>query len=195
MIRMLLLQKKNYPVGFIRGSYSNRGAGYTQYAIQMRCVRQDLFARTFTLHYINDGNIFLRLLYRKQQFLIPLIVILKALGNFTDLEIYRKLMKGAFSDSSRSDKVEVLIKSGKNIGYSTREHCMSYLGNSFRYLLNIGLGYSDLQAGEVFLRENVCVHLDNNIDKFNVICLMVDKLYALVDGTVQPDNLDSLSNQ
>ena len=36
---------------------------------------------------------------------------------------------------------------------------MSYLGNNFRYLLNIGLGYSDLQAGEVFLRENVCVHL------------------------------------
>ena len=87
-----------------------------------------------------------------------------------------------------------MIKSGKNIGYSTKEHCMSYLGNNFRYLLNIGLGYSDLQAGEVFLRENVCVHLENNIDKFNAICLMVDKLYALVDGTIEPDNLDSLSN-
>lgn len=102
---MLLLQKKNYPVGFIRGSYSNRGVGYTQYAVQMRCVREDLFARTFTLHYINDGNIFLRLLYRKQEFLIPLIIILKALGQFSDLEIYRRLMKGNYNDSSRSDKI------------------------------------------------------------------------------------------
>ena len=33
------------------------------------------------------------------------------------------------------------------------------------------------------------------MDKFNVICLMVDKLYALVDGIIEPDNLDSLSNQ
>lgn len=33
------------------------------------------------------------------------------------------------------------------------------------------------------------------MDKFNAICLMVDKLYSLVDGSIEPDNLDSLSNQ
>ena len=104
-------------------------------------------------------------------------------------------MKGSYNDSSRSDKIEVLIKSGKSIGYSTREHCLSYIGNSFRYLLNIGQGYSDLQAGHVFFEENICVHLKNNMDKFNTICLMVDKLYSLVDGSIEPDNLDSLSNQ
>ena len=195
IIRMLQLQKKNFPVGFIRGSYSNRGAGYTQFAVQMRCVREDYFARTFTLHYINDGNIFLRLLYRKQEFLIPIIIILKALGNYSDLEIYRRLIRGAFNDSSRSDKVEVLIKSGKGLGYSTKEQCMGYLGNSFRYLLNIGQGYSDLQAGEIFLNENICVHLKSDHDKFNTLCLMADKLYSLVDGSIEPDNLDSLANQ
>ena len=63
---MLIAQKRNYPVAFVRSSYANRGAGYTPYAVQIRCVREDLYAKTFTLHYIADGNIHLRILYKKQ---------------------------------------------------------------------------------------------------------------------------------
>ena len=32
-------------------------------------------------------------------------------------------------------------------------------------MLNIGHKYSDLEAGYVFLQENICVHLKNNLDK------------------------------
>lgn len=39
IIRMLVLTKRNYPVAFLRPSYTNRGPGYTEYAVQMRCVR------------------------------------------------------------------------------------------------------------------------------------------------------------
>ena len=81
---MLVVQKRNYPVAFTRSSYTNRGPGYTPYAVQMRCVREDFYAKTFTLHYISDGNVYLRILYKKQEFLIPLIIILKAIGNYTD---------------------------------------------------------------------------------------------------------------
>lgn len=63
---MLIIQKRNFPVAFLRSTYSNRGVGYTQYAVQMRCVREDLFAKTITLHYIADGNVYLRILYKKQ---------------------------------------------------------------------------------------------------------------------------------
>jgi DNA-directed RNA polymerase I subunit RPA2 len=147
IIRMLIIQKRNFPVAFLRPSYTSRGVGYTQFAVQMRCVREDLYARTFTLHYISDGNIYLRLLYKKQEFLIPLIIILKALGDVTDRQIYTRLLNGKFGDSAKSDKVEVLIKTAKNMGYTTREQCLTYLGNSFRFLLSIGLSYSDYQAG------------------------------------------------
>jgi len=61
----------------------------------MKCVREDLFSKTISLHYINDGNISLRILYKKQEFLIPLIVLLKALTGF-DLEaIYEKFRRGS----------------------------------------------------------------------------------------------------
>ena len=102
---MLIVQKRNYPVAFIRSSYTNRGPGYTQYAVQMRCVREDFYIKTFTLHYISDGNIYLRILYKKQEFLIPLILILKALNSYTDREIYLRLMHGKEKGSALSDKI------------------------------------------------------------------------------------------
>lgn len=61
-------------------------------------------------------------------------------------------------------------------------------------MLSVGLGYSDYEAGEIFLSENICVHLSSNEDKFSTICFMVDKLYALVDNLIEPDNLDALCN-
>lgn len=67
------------------------------------------------MHYISDGNIHLRILYKKQEFLIPLIVILKAIGNYSDREIYIQLLKGRQQNSGLSDKIEVLIKTAKNL--------------------------------------------------------------------------------
>ena len=44
LIRMLVMNKRNYPVCFERGSFMNRGRFFSQYACQMRCVREDMFA-------------------------------------------------------------------------------------------------------------------------------------------------------
>ena len=140
---MLIIQKRNYPVCFTRSSYTNRGPGYTEYAIQMRCVREDLYAKTFTLHYISDGNIYLRILYKKQEFLCPIIIILKALMNVSDKEVYHKIIKGAFTDSDKSDKIEVLIRTGRSLGLYTQTQFLEYIGKNFRLLLGISHSYTD----------------------------------------------------
>lgn len=53
---------------------------------------------------------------------------------------------------------------------------------------------NDKEVGEIFLKENICIHLKDNKDKFNFICLMIEKLYAMVSEEILPDNLDSLQN-
>jgi DNA-directed RNA polymerase I subunit RPA2 len=179
---MLIIQKRNYPVAFLRPSYTNRGPGYTEFAVQMRCVRDDFYAKTFTLHYIADGNIYLRILYKKQEFLIPIIIILKAIGGYSDREIYTRLMKGHYQDSDRSDKIEVLLKTGRSLGLYNQTQFLEYLGKNFRLLLGISTHYTDKEAGEIFLTENICPHLSLGKEKFNTICLAIDKLYALVNG-------------
>ena len=44
VMRMLIMVKRNYPVGFQRPTFVNRGKLYTPYAVSMRCVREDMFA-------------------------------------------------------------------------------------------------------------------------------------------------------
>ena len=65
IIRMLIVQKRNYPIGFLRPGFVNRGPGFTPIAVMMKCVRHDLYGKTITVHYVNDGNVILRLLHRK----------------------------------------------------------------------------------------------------------------------------------
>ena len=44
LVRMLIMTKRNYPVAFQRPTFVNRGKLFTPFAVQMRCVRDDLFA-------------------------------------------------------------------------------------------------------------------------------------------------------
>lgn len=55
--------------------------------------------------------------------------------------------------------------------------------------------YTDAQVGEIFLEKYILIHLDNNIDKINLLSLMTKKLNLLQDEKLTPDNLDSLSMQ
>lgn len=75
----------------------------------MRCVREDMFAQTITVHYLIDGNCMMKFIYHKQEFLIPTYVLLKALGNVTDAQIYNRLVKGYFKNRQIGDQVEVML--------------------------------------------------------------------------------------
>mmetsp|Transcript_23987 Transcript_23987/g.32163 ORF Transcript_23987/g.32163 Transcript_23987/m.32163 type:complete len:165 (-) Transcript_23987:2771-3265(-) len=126
IVRMLIMNKRNYPVAFERGSFMNRGKFFTPYAVQMRCVRDDLFAQTITLHYLSDGNCSLKFIYQKQEFLIPAYVLLKALlpEGATDVYIYNRLVKGYFKNRQVGDQVEVLLSDGHKLALYSQEACL-----------------------------------------------------------------------
>lgn len=102
-------------------------------------------------------------------------------------------MKGRQHNSGLSDKIEVVIKTAKSLCLYTQNQFLEYLGRNFRLLLGISSVYSDKEAGEIFLAENICAHLTEPEHKFQTICLMVEKLYALVDGEIKPENLDCMA--
>lgn len=113
LIRMLIQQKRNYPIAFSRPTFINRGKNFTSYACSMRCVRDDFFAQTITLHYVSDGSISLRLMYLKQEFLIPIIAILRALIDCSDTLIYHAIVKNY--NQLIADKVESIIQQGRDL--------------------------------------------------------------------------------
>lgn len=54
---------------------------------------------------------------------------------------------------------------------------------------------TDQEAGIFFLKNHICVHLQDFKHKYDCIVLMIQKLYAVVSGECECDNMDSVAMQ
>ena len=80
--------RRNYPMAVARSAYSKRGPLYSNKAVVMRCVRPDQSGITIALHYLNDGNARARFSLKKQEFFVPVVLLIKSLVEITDRELY-----------------------------------------------------------------------------------------------------------
>jgi DNA-directed RNA polymerase I subunit RPA2 len=161
----------------------------------MRCVRDDLTAQTITLHYLSDGSISLRFLYQKQEFLVPIIILLKGLKNCTDREIYEQIVRGNFTQKQISDRVEAILAQGKNQNIYDSNQSKALIGSRFRVVLaGVTDEMSDIEVGDLFLSKYICIHTSSYESKFNTLLLMINKLYAAVSDETEFDNLDSVAH-
>jgi DNA-directed RNA polymerase I subunit RPA2 len=207
IIRMLLVNRRNFPMAIERGAFMKRGAGYTKFGIVMRCVRPDQTSQTNALHYLNDGNVNLRFSWRKAEYLVPAMMVLKALVETNDREIYEGIVGAAGSEGLEekqfvTDRVELLLRTYKVYGLHSQQKTRAYLGQKFKVVLQIPDDMSDVDAGTEFLRKIVLPHLGaNNVtesqdaDKFRMLLFMIRKLYALVEGECAVDNPDAVQSQ
>lgn len=206
LIRMLITPKRNYPMAISRGAFENRGPGYSQYGVTIRSVRPDETSATNVLHYLTDGNVSFRFNWRKSEYLLPVVMVLKALVETNDHEIAQGIVGTASTsdppNSFVSDRVELLLRTYKAYGLKTRSQTLAYLGQKFRPVLQTPITLSDEKTGEELLRRIVLPHLGNlnvtasqNNDKFQLILFSIRKLYSLAAGDCTVDNPDAVSNQ
>ncbi|KAI2629692.1 DNA-directed RNA polymerase I subunit RPA2 [Hypoxylon sp. NC1633] len=206
IIRLLLVNRRNFPLAINRPSFTNRGPSYTPYGIILRSVRPDETSQTNVLHYLNDGNVTFRFSWRKNEYLVPVMMILKALVETNDREIFEGLIGAPGSKGIKNtfltDRVELLLRTYKTYGLYTMAQTRSYLGQKFRPVLGVPDTLSHYEVGTEFLRRIVLVHLGNmnvteeqDSDKFRMLLFMVRKLYALVAGDCSIDNPDAVQNQ
>lgn len=206
LIRMLIVNRRNFPMAIVRGSFQKRGQSYSKFGIQIRSVRPDQTSQTNVLHYLNDGNVTFRFSWRKAEYLVPVVMVLKALVETNDREIFESLVgcigsKGV-ENTFVTDRVELLLRTYKGYGLHSMAKTKAYLGKKFQPVLGVPADMSAEECGEEFLRKVVLPHLGNvnvtdaqNRDKFNMIIFMIRKLYALVAGDCAVDNPDAVSNQ
>ena len=206
VIRMLIVSRRNFPLAIVRSSFTTRGPRYTKYGVQIRSVRPDQTPQANVLHYLNDGNITFRFTWRKNEYLVPVMMILKSLIETNDREIFEGLtgmsVEGNTGDTFMTDRVELLLRTYKDYKLQGKSRTRSYLGGKFRPVLEVPSDMSDEKVGAEFLRRIVLVHLgrgqhteSHNLDKFKMLLFMIRKLYALVAGDCSADNPDALSNQ
>ena len=137
LIRYLILPRRHHVITLVRPSFVNRGPSYTPYAVQIRCVRPDQTAVTNTLHYLSNGNATLRFSWRKQEYVIPIMLILKALVSASDREIFAGVIMQDYENTFMTDRVELLLRSFKMYSLYTGDQCLEYLGDKFRVVLGM----------------------------------------------------------
>ncbi|KAI8873354.1 beta and beta-prime subunits of DNA dependent RNA-polymerase [Ramicandelaber brevisporus] len=195
IIRMLVMTKRNHVLAIQRKAYANRGPMYSEFGTMIRCVRPDESAQTNVLHYLNDGTCMFSFNWRKQQYLIPVVLIMKALIDTNDKEICEELLQGEFKNTFLTEHVGLLLQNAKSQHGSaqTRAMALALLGSKFRIVLGFPADWSDEEIGARMLDRVVLVHLSpsQNRDKFRLLCFMIRKLYALRAGECAVDNPDT----
>ncbi|KAL8500732.1 hypothetical protein ACS0TY_020352 [Phlomoides rotata] len=139
VIRLLILPKRNYPMSMVRNSFRERREGYTDKAVVIRCVREDQSAVTVKLYYLNNGSARLGFWIQGREYLLPVGIILKALTETTDHEIYVSL---TCCYNEKYDRGSIS-----------------------------NLSWWDWKRKATLL-DYIYVHLDDNIDKFNLLMLV-----------------------
>lgn len=169
LIRYLILPRRHHVIALMRPSFVNRGPSYTPYAVQIRCVRPDQTSVTNTLHYLSNGSAMLRFSWRKQEYVIPIMLILKALVSASDKEIFEGVIMQDYEDTFLTDRVELLLRSFKMYGLYTGDQCLEFLGDKFRVVLNMPEDWTNKALGVWIVQKLILVHLDAPREKFRML--------------------------
>ncbi|XP_056147327.1 DNA-directed RNA polymerase I subunit RPA2 [Lampris incognitus] len=195
VIRLLIMPRRNYPIAMLRHKWKNRGQGYTQYGISMRCVKEEHTAINMNLHYMENGTMMLNFIYQKELFFLPLGFVLKALVDFTDFQIYQELIKGYEDNSFYKSCVSEMLRLVAERGCITRSKVLNYLGERFRVKLFLPEWFTPEQCANFLLNECICIHLTSDTEKFYLLCMMARKLFALAKLECMEENPDSIMCQ
>ena len=154
VVRLLQVPRRNYPMAIERTAFKNRGASYSAKAVTMRCARpNDQSTQTVTLHYLETGNVTLRFSLRKQEFLVPMVMLLRALAACTDIEIYERLLQGDYENMFLAARVELLLEDSRRWeGVRSRAQALRFLGERFRNnVMGLSEALTDVECGSALL--------------------------------------------
>jgi DNA-directed RNA polymerase I subunit RPA2 len=185
--------------------------------VAIRCARSsgDQTSVTNTLHYLTTGGASLKFVARKQEFLIPVILIIRALSGsqsstaaadaaaggagmgITDEELYRRIVQGDSANTFIVARAGLLLQDARaRFGnLNTPDECLAYIGARFRRLSQKAETTSDIEIGHYMIRQYALIHLGNYSDKLECLLYMLRKLYSFAAGECGVDNADSLQNQ
>ncbi|XP_067125570.1 DNA-directed RNA polymerase I subunit RPA2 [Centruroides vittatus] len=197
IMRLLLVQRRNYPLSLARSSWKSRGKMFSEYGVSIRCVREDQTATEMVLHYLTNGTAQLKFSYGRELFFVPIVLMLKALCDVSDYYIYTEMTKSKEDDTFFKGCVANMLRQVICIDEGLFMHIQikRYLGKMFRVKLGLPDWYSDEEVASFLLKSCIATHLEHNVDKFNLLIFMTRKLFATAKGECAVESADSAMNQ
>ena len=119
-------------------------------------------SQTVALHMLSSGGANLRVTINKQEYFLPVVLLLKALRQSSDKEVYQRVLGGNEGDSYVSDRLQKILRehhTSYDVPLISRAQCLAFLGSRFRPLLRPPDRMTDVEAGELLIRRHIFVHL------------------------------------
>lgn len=137
------------------------------------------------LHYLNNGTARLKVFYSRKPFFFPIVMILKGLLDVSDHFIYERMTRGLESDTFYSsccvNMLAILNGDGEH-SLRSRDDVLTFIGKRFRLFSDAPEWWTDVQVAQDLFKTSICVHLNDNEDKFNLLIMMLRKLFAIAKG-------------
>ncbi|XP_059177244.1 DNA-directed RNA polymerase I subunit RPA2-like [Physella acuta] len=191
VVRLLIQQRRNYPLCLHRSSWKNRGPEYTKFGVSIRCVREDQAINSLTLHYLNNGTAKLSFGLNKEVFFVPIVLVLKGLMDVSDKFLFDELMRGREEDTFYRGCVIFMLRQVMTEGLNSQASVVSFIGKRFRVKLALPAWYTDEEVGHYLISRCICIHLNRPADKFHLLVYMTQKLFAFVNGECSAENPDN----
>ncbi|XP_034256310.1 DNA-directed RNA polymerase I subunit RPA2 [Thrips palmi] len=197
LIRMLLQQRRNYPIAVTRSTWRAKDACFSDMGILLKSVREDESSNNNALHYVTDGTAKLRIALRRNLYYIPVVLIIKCLADVTDEFIYDQIMAGHEDDLYFKGCVLNMLRQVHDSNVHTHADAVKYFGSNFRVrlLYDLPAWSTDQAITEHVLRKTVCIHLDDNMDKVNLLVMMIQKLLTFAQGKCRAEGVDGVMMQ
>ncbi|KAH8361017.1 hypothetical protein KR093_011761 [Drosophila rubida] len=196
IVRMLIMTRRNHPICVKRSSWKDRGHNFSELGVMVQTVRDDEMSLTNVLHYLNNGTARFMFSHAKRLSYVPVCLILKCLMEYTDEQIYNRLVQGYESDQYYLSCVQSMLREVQNEGVYTSAQCRSFIGTLFRSrIAEVPEWLPDEAVTDFIIRERIMVHLESNEDKFQMIVFMVQKLFQCAQGKYKVENVDSAMMQ
>nr|XP_019540879.2 DNA-directed RNA polymerase I subunit RPA2 [Aedes albopictus] len=196
LIRMIIMTRRNFPIALNRNSWKERGKEFSSTGVMIRCVKSDQTSTNNVLHYLVNGTAKLMFSIRKSLTFVPVVMLLKALSPYTDNEIYKRLISGFEDDQYYKHCIQNMLRELQEEGIHNQGECKNYIGNVFRQrLYNLPPWYTNEETADHLLKNCVLIHLDDDLDKFNLLVFMMQKLFTAAQGRCKPEGADSVMMQ
>ena len=194
LLRMLQTTRRNYPVAMKRGGWKKRGQNFSELGVLLECGKRDLTTTKNVLHFVTTGSAKYMFALNKELFFLPVMMLLKCLRDVSDSYIYRRLMVGVGEDPYYQGAIVNMLRELQEEGLYNQEQCQEFLGRSFRPKVGplVPAWYTDREVCNYLIRNCVAIHLDDDEAKFDIICVMIKKLFSLVQDKCVVEGVDSL---
>ncbi|XP_066595001.1 DNA-directed RNA polymerase I subunit RPA2 isoform X2 [Prorops nasuta] len=196
IVRMLLMTRRNYPIAIRRSGWKTKGHLFSDLGVLLRSVKDDNTTVSNTLHYVTDGSAKLMFSHKKILYYIPLVLMLKCLNDVSDIIIYNALTIGLEDDLQYTGNILNMIRALHEENLHTHQQCKAHIGNMFKTrFIELSPTVTDVEVCDYIIKNCVAIHLDNPIDKFNLLVFMTKKLFSLATNKCAVEGADAVMMQ